>query len=151
MRRVIAATFVLSFGLWLGQMAGCSWWQKHVENPPADGGVPADASPGTRLVNCSDAALHAAWTTIVPDAESAMAAGSLEAMAVTMAATVGMPLALAELGCAVTYAINEVQMHARMARGIMASTADPQAETKVANGAAWLASHPEMQFTSVAP
>jgi hypothetical protein len=97
------------------------------------GPTPPPGTPG--FVNCSDAAVHAAALNILPAVENALATGSYEAALATLIASVGGPLALAEVECAVAY----VEAKAEASVPV---TADSLEATKAANAKAWLAAHP---------
>jgi hypothetical protein len=128
-----AAVIALSLGCWLHKPTP-------ITPTPPDGGF-ADASPGTVLADCSDAAIHAAGLQLLPDVETDLAltgaasVAALEALTAQLAVQVGLPLALAEVGCLVEYVINEAQAH-------FLRTADSIESLKVANGHAYLARHP---------
>lgn len=117
-----AAAAVLLFAL-----LGCSGC-KSVLGP-----VPPPGTPG--FVNCSDAALHAAALNILPSVETALATASYEAALATLVASVGGPLALSEVECAVAWVASEA------ARAEVA-TSDSLEAAKFARAQAWLAAHP---------
>lgn len=140
MHKLIASIFAASLFLWLGQSAGCFLTKGPVTPAGADGGM-VDASPGAKFVDCSDEALRAAGASILPDVETdvaltpAASAAALEGLLVTLAAQVGGPLALAELSCAIQYAVNEAKAH------LMKAPSDSIEPRKVYNGNAFLARH----------
>ena len=134
MRRVIAATFVLSFGLWL---ANCSWFTKNPITPTVPDGGFSDASAGTVYEDCAASGLHTAWVNLLPSIETAMATGNIQAALLTEAATVGMPLAVAEFVCGVQYLVNKYLAEKPL------YAADSLTATKIANGQRWLATRTE--------
>jgi hypothetical protein len=101
--------------------------------PATSGPTPPPGTPG--IVNCSEAALHAAALNILPAVANALATGGYEAALLSIVASVGGPLALSEVECAVAWVASQ------SAKAALA-TADPLEATKAANAKAWLASHP---------
>jgi hypothetical protein len=97
------------------------------------GPVPPPGTPG--FVNCSDAALHAAALNILPSVENALATDGYEAALATIIASVGGPLALAEVECAVAWVLSKAEESAP-------ATADSLEAAKAAHAKAWLAAHP---------
>lgn len=100
--------------------------------PPAEAGT---------LVDCSDAALHAAELKIIPDVENALALGNyasvtaaLASIVASLAVTDGAPLALAEATCVVDWLVAKLE-------AAKAQTADPLEASKAAFGARWVSEH----------
>lgn len=120
---------LLSLGCWL------------TKPPPISPTVPdggfADASAGQTFKDCSEAALHSAWVSLLPDLETAVVAGvgSVDAVVAQVAATAGLPLALAEVRCGLQYLVDRITHSQQVAP-------DPIEATKLANAQAWLAKHP---------
>jgi hypothetical protein len=123
---ILAGICVLSLGCWLTKPPPVS------PNVP-DGGF-ADASPGSVFVDCSDAALHNAALKLLPAVETGLATGNLEAALATVGVSLGAPLVVDEVSCAVAWVV---------ARVSHSEAADPIENTKLTHGTAWLASHPE--------
>lgn len=127
----VLALFVTlgSFGCWLTK-------PQPISPTVPDGGF-ADASAGQTFVDCSEAALHDAWVSLLPDIETAAAVSpaSIQAVIATVAATAGMPLALAEGRCALQYLVDRITHSQKTAP-------DSLEATKLANAQAWLAAHP---------
>lgn len=116
-----AALLVLAF---LPALMGATCIKPPPITPPADGGT---------FTDCSDAALHNAIQTLIPDVETALASGNWDtALAVLISNTAG-PLAVAEVTCAVEYVLAKAE----------AAAAPPQSDslnaTKAAHAKAWLA------------
>lgn len=126
---VLAFACALSAGCWL------------FNSPPPisptvpDGGF-ADATAGQAFVDCSEAALHRAWISLLPDIETAVALGpgSVDGVVATVAATVGVPLAVAEVTCGLQYLVARIT-HSQQ------TSPDPLEAKKLANAQAWLAAH----------
>ncbi len=119
--------------------AGC-WLTKP---PPVSPNVPdggfADASAGTVFVDCSDAALHNAALKLLPAVETGLATGNLEAALATVGVSLGAPLVVDEVSCAVAWVV---------ARVSHSEAADPIENTKLVNGTAWLASRPQLRVVN---
>ncbi len=97
------------------------------------GPVPPPGTPG--IVNCSDTALHQAELNILPSVETALASANWEQALLTLVASIGGPLALAEVNCVVAWVENQAALQAT-------ATADSLEATKVSHARAWLAKHP---------
>lgn len=118
-----AATLLLALAC-LPALMGATCIKPPPITPPADGGT---------FTDCSDAALHSAIQTLIPDVETALASGNWDtALAVLISNTAG-PLAVAEVTCAVEYVLAKAE----------AAAAPPQSDslnaTKAAHAKAWLA------------
>ena len=117
--------------------ASC-WLTKPPPVSPAapDGGF-ADASAGQAFKDCSDVALHAAWLGLLPDIETAVATSgaAVDAIVAQVAATAGIPLAVAEVTCGLHYLVDRITHSQQVAP-------DSLEAKKLANAQAWLAAHP---------
>ena len=97
------------------------------------GPAPPPGTPG--IVNCSEAALHAAALNILPSVETALTTDSYEAALATLIASVGGPLAVAEVECAVEWVANNAALQET-------ATGDPLEAAKATRARTWLAAHP---------
>lgn len=102
------------------------------------GPVPPPGTPG--FVNCSDAALHEAALNVLPSVENALATDSYEAALATIIASVGGPLAVAEVECAVAWIASQAMTAPDGGRA--PAEYDSLEATKAAHARAWLAAHP---------
>jgi hypothetical protein len=100
--------------------------------PPGDAGT---------LTDCSDAALHQAEISLIPQVENALAladygsvTGALGSIVAGLAATVGAPLALAEVTCVVDWVVAQAEK-------AKAQTADTLEASKASFGARWVSEH----------
>lgn len=125
----LALVCTLSLGCWLTK-------PPPISPTVPDGGFP-DASAATTFKDCSEASLYSAWTSLLPDFETALATGpgGVDAVVATVAATVGLPLALAEARCGLQYLVDRITHSQQVAP-------DKLEATKLANAQAWLAAHP---------
>lgn len=125
----LALVCVLSAGCWLTK-------PQPISPTVPDGGF-ADASAGQTFVDCSEASLHKAWISILPDVETAVALGgpSIDAVVAQVAVTTGVPLAVAEVTCGLQYLVARIT-HSQQ------TSPDPLEQAKLANAQAWLAAHP---------
>jgi len=98
-------------------------------------GTPTPPATDAGIVNCSEAALHAAALDILPAVENALASPTYAAALLVVIASVGGPLALAEVECAVAWVANQ------SAKSALA-TSDPLEAAKAAHARAWLVDHP---------
>jgi hypothetical protein len=101
--------------------------------PATSGPTPPPGTPG--IVNCSETALHAAALNILPAVANALSTGGYEAALLSIVASVGGPLALSEVECAVAWVASQSGKSAR-------ATSDPLEATKAAHAKAWLSAHP---------
>lgn len=126
---LLGALSALSFGCWLTK-------PPPISPTVPDGGFP-DASAGQTFVDCSESALHAAWVNLLPDLETAVVAGigSVDAVVAQVAATAGLPLALAEVKCGLQYLVDRITHSQQVAP-------DRIEATKLANAQAWLRANP---------
>jgi hypothetical protein len=115
----------------LALLSGC-WLTKPqpITPTPPDGGF-ADASAGQTFKDCSEAAVHQAILGLLPAVETALATQNYVGELAVLVGKYG----IAEVVCAVQYAVERSHLQ------VMA-TADPLEGTKLANGRAWLATHP---------
>jgi hypothetical protein len=117
-------------------LSGC-WLTKPppISPTPPDGGF-ADASAGQTFVDCSEAALHKAWVSLLPDLETAVALGlpSVDGVVASVAATTGVPLTIAEVKCGLQYLVDRIT-HSQKA------APDSLEAKKLLNAQAWLAQH----------
>lgn len=131
------AALVLALAVATGGSFGC-WLTKPAPISPTvpDGGF-ADASAGQTWKDCNEDALHKAWVSVLPDIETAVAtsAGAVDAIVAQVAATAGVPLAVAEVKCGLQYLVDRIT-HSQQ------TAPDSLEATKLANAQAWLAAHP---------
>lgn len=125
--KLAARSVVTLFALALLTASGCK----------SLGPTPPPGTPG--FVDCSEAALHTAALGILPSVENALASPSYEAALASIIASVGGPLALAEVECAVAWVATKADERAQ-------ATGDQLEATKEVNGRAWLAAH-QVNFT----
>jgi hypothetical protein len=97
------------------------------------GPAPPPGTPG--FANCSDAAVHLAALNLLPSVENALATDNWESALLAIVASVGGPLALAEVDCAVLWVESKAQTN-------VIATADSLEATKEAHAKAWLEKHP---------
>jgi hypothetical protein len=97
--------------------------------------------PGGTLTDCSDAALHQAEIALIPQVENALALAdyssvtdALGSIVAGLTATVGAPLALAEVTCVVDWVVSEAEK-------AKTQTADSLEASKAAFGSRWVTEH----------
>jgi hypothetical protein len=127
-KRLLLLAFLALSGCWLTK-------PPPVSPTPPDGGFP-DASAGQTFVDCSEDALHKAWVSLLPDLETAVALGlpSVDGVVASIAATAGVPLAIAEVKCGLQYLVSRITHSQQVAP-------DKLEAKKLANAQAWLAQH----------